>query len=197
MFQNLTLLNMEEKKIIELKKKAGSLVLSLNSDLLELQKAYRKLSGDTSQQLSKTETDREKRIEEQKSKLEKIIASLDSKAEFVKEANLERILAMMRITIENTERVLRNKTEAGTEGFEQVDNVCKEAKDYVNKLAAADKLKAENVENLSLLLTEAISDDKNTQVEESSADVISEEDIQHELSCLEKHVQSRFKRIKS
>ena len=42
---------MEEKKIIELKKKAGSLVLSLNSDLLELQKAYRKLSGDTSQQL--------------------------------------------------------------------------------------------------------------------------------------------------
>ena len=156
---------MEEKKTIELKKNAGSLVLSLNSDLLELQKAYRKLSGDTTQQLSKTETDREKRIEEQKSKLEKIIASLDSMAEFVKEANLERILAMMRITIENTERVLGNKTEAGTEGLEEVDNVCKEAKDYVDKLAAAEKIKTENVENLSLLLSDAISDDKNTLVE--------------------------------
>ena len=51
---------MEEKNSVELKKKAGSLVLSVNSDLLDLQKAYSKIKdGDIQQQLSKADTEKE------------------------------------------------------------------------------------------------------------------------------------------
>ena len=59
---------------LELKKKAGTLILSINSDILELQQAYCRVKEGG--QLSNADADKEKKVSEKKVKLEEIVQKL-------------------------------------------------------------------------------------------------------------------------
>ena len=178
---------------LELKKKAGTLILSINSDILELQQAYCRVKEGG--QLSNADADKEKKVSEKKVKLEEIVQKLDTLPEYVKEMKLEKVVSMMKVTLENVDRVYKNKAEVEQVILEEVANTQKEAKDLVDHLKADDHYKAAEVKNLTLMISEAVKDE-SCNIKDLSTDEVTEDSIEHELNCLDRHIQARFRRIK-
>ena len=177
----------------DLKKKAGTLIFSINSEILELQQAYCRVKDGG--KFSNSDSEKEKVVEEKTVKLKEIVTKLNLMPEYVKEMKLEKVLEMMTVTLENVDRVHSEKAEIDQDTLKDVANTKTEAKNLVDELKADDLKKTTAVEDLASLLSEAVKDG-SSNVEDTSSGELAEEAIEHEISCLEKHVQNRFKRIR-
>ena len=114
-----------EPSTLELKRKVGDLVLSVNSDVIELQKVSSKLKDGNNSQLTEAELFKKNKVEEHKSILEKGVKQLESKPEYVKEEKLEKVIKMMKVTIDNVNMIFTNKAEEI--GLQQVTDTRDEA----------------------------------------------------------------------
>ena len=179
-----------ETSTLELKRKVGDLVISLNSDVLELQKIFSKVKDGDYSQLSSSELLKKSKVEEHKTILEKGVKQLESTPEYVKEEKLEKFIKMMKVTIDNVNMVFTLKADIA---LQSVTETRDEAATLVDLLEKAEKQKISDVKNITNILSEV----KEVKVDEA-VDKNSEEDcLQNELSFLEDHVKKRFEKIKS
>ena len=88
----------------KVKKKIGTLILDVNSEILELQKEFKRL-GDADNWSSKAE-ELEKAIKVKKESLEDFIERLEAKPEYIKKEGFERSLKMMRTSVTSAQIVL-------------------------------------------------------------------------------------------
>ena len=137
----------------DLKKKAGALIFSVNSDIIELQQAHCRFQDGT--QLSKADEERVKRVEESKQWLEKIVTTLESMPDYIKEGKMERVLAMMKVTLDNVNRVNLKQADIGQDALKEVTDIQTEAKEMVDKLTAVGS-RSEDIKTLTSLLSESV-----------------------------------------
>ena len=98
-----------EQSTAQMKKYAGNLVLNVNNDILELQKVYLKIKDGDYNKLTDSDRSKEKRIEANKKKLEETVSKLGSMKDYVKEEKLEKLVKMMKTTIQSVNTVFDKK----------------------------------------------------------------------------------------
>ena len=92
------------------KKGCGKIIISINSELLELMSEYKKVKS--CGQLSTKGTQLEKSIKQKKEALEEGLKGFDDKPEYVKSEKLEKTVKMLKCNISTAKKVL-----AGGGGF--------------------------------------------------------------------------------
>ena len=128
-----------EQSSAQLKKYAGNLVLNVNNDILELQKIYARIKDGAFSQLTDSDRAKEKKIEENKILLENPVSKLDSMKEYVQEEKLEKILKMMKTTIQSTNTVFDQKANINISAVNIVKEMKDEAETFITDIEISEK----------------------------------------------------------
>ena len=128
-----------EQSSAQLKKYAGNLVLNVNNDILELQKIYARIKDGDFIQLTDSDRAKEKKIEENKILLENPVSKLDSMKEYVQEEKLEKILKMMKTTIQSTNTVFDQKANINISAVNIVKEMKDEAETFITDIEISEK----------------------------------------------------------
>ena len=121
----------------DLKKSIGKLVLSANSDILELQKSYKK-SNDGDGKVPKSVSEREEKLGEKKAGLEDGIKSLSQRPDYIKKEKFERYIRMMETTVESAKIVLAKEADKNV-NEDKLDEMNKEAKACIKEVELFDE----------------------------------------------------------
>ena len=101
----------------DLKKSIGQLVFRANSDVLALQKGYKKVKEGGS--LNKIEIEKETSLKETVAGLTEGIKDLELKPDYVAKENLQKHLVLMKTTVQTANIVLGKKEEAASDVNEE------------------------------------------------------------------------------
>ena len=89
------------------KKNIGNLVLSVNSEILDLQKEFKRL-GDSNNWSSKAD-ELENSVKEKKEALEDLIKRLEAKPGYVDKEKFQKLLETMKTSVNSADKVLEFK----------------------------------------------------------------------------------------
>ena len=163
------------------KKRVGRVILTLNSDVLTLQKQYKKLKEGTNL------TQADQKLEESAlaclKQLKSELLQLDKEADYVKHNKLENYHKMIKTTIETAQSVLEDKNTAA-DARKTAENLKKEIEDCLNLLDSEKSL-----QNLKLSVHQSANEEKVVMEWDS--------DIKKEFEGLDKHVKAKYLRIEN
>ena len=172
----------------DLKKSIGKLVLSANSDILELQKSNKK-SNDGDGNVPKSVSEREEKLAEKKAGLEDGIKSLSQRPDYIKKEKFERYIKMMETTVESAKIVLAKEADKNVTE-EKLDEVNKEAKACIEEV----ELSEEEIKKAVQSLSETFSSLSGPAVDVENDE--SEDDLDREVGNLDKYLRERFFKLK-
>ena len=165
---------------LNFKKRVGGAIFQLISDVLALQKGYKKLKDGMN--LSAVEVKLEQSVSDGVLVLEKELTVLEENEKYVKENSLEKYLVMLKTSIDTAHNVLDVKHFA-TETLRTLENMKKEAKLCLDVL----KSDVENSLNNMNINCDA----------EKDEGLVWDDELKEELDNLNKHVKAKFLRIQS
>ena len=111
--------------------------------------------------------------------------------DFIKEEKLEKLFKMMKVTIENVDTVLKQKADVEISAVNNIKETKIEAETLIEDIAMKEKELNNDISKLNSILSASIKD--NSEDLNKAMD----DPIEHELSCLEKHIRDRFNKIKT
>ena len=135
----------------QLKKNIGNLIFSASTEIIELQKVYKKGKG--RENLSKLDLEREKSRIEKKEALKDAVKTLESKPNYLKDENLEKFILMMKTTVETAESILARKNDISDTLDDVVKEVQSEAKASVEEIELLEEETLKEINVLSSTLS--------------------------------------------
>ena len=99
----------------------------------------------------------------------------------------------MKTTIQSVNTVFDQKADIDIKAVNEVKKTKEEAETLITDLESNEKQIMSNISSLANLLSDASED----MYVERDQELTDDESVEHELSCLDKHVRSRFNRIKT
>ena len=127
----------------QLKKTIGKLILNINSDILELQKEYKKNVEPDS--VKKKETELEEAVIDRKRVLQDIVDDLGGKPEYVKKEDLVKTVQMMKTSIDTASKVLEYNTKKEEVIASEIELVSNEASEAVEQIMQSEKKEEEDI----------------------------------------------------
>ena len=121
----------------QLKKTIGKLILNINSDILELQKEYKKNVEPDS--VKKKESELEEAVIDRKRVLQDIVDDLGGKPEYVKKEDLVKTVKMMKTSIDTASKVLEYNTKKEEVIASEIELVSNEASEAVEQIMQSEK----------------------------------------------------------
>ena len=121
----------------QLKKTIGKLILNINSDILELQKEYKKNVEPDS--VKKKESELEEAVIDRKRVLQDIVDDLGGKPEYVKKEDLVKTVQMMKTSIDTASKVLEYNTKKEEVIASEIELVSNEASEAVEQIMQSEK----------------------------------------------------------
>ena len=165
---------------LNFKKRVGGAILKINSDVLALQKGYKKLKDGV--KLSAAEEKLEKSVSSGVLDLEKDLSFLEENDKYVKENSIENYIGIIKTTVDTAHNVLDVKHFA-SETVKTLENMKKEAESCLSGLQID---VANTVNNLNI----------HSDVEKVES-LVWDDDLTKEFDGLNKHVGAKFQRILS
>ena len=181
-----------EGSVKELKKRVGNLVVAANSDIIELNIAYRRVKDGG--ELSKREQEIEKSLIEKKSGLNEAWRSLEANPDYVVTENLQNFV---KTTVETAGKLLEKETSEVIIDEGLVKQVQLEAKDSVDEIEVRDEQFGRDIQVLSSTLSK-LEGSSTVPVEERREVSTREEDVdelKRELDNIDSYLQERFMKI--
>ena len=129
----------------QLKKTIGKLILNINSDILELQKEYKKNVEPES--VKKKESELEEAVIDRKRVLQDIVDDLGGKPEYVKKEDLVKTVQMMKTSIDTASKVLEYNTKKEEVIASEIELVSNEASDAVEQIMQSEKKEEEDIKS--------------------------------------------------
>ena len=176
----------------QLKKNIGNLIFSASTEIIELQKGYKKGKG--RENLSKLDLEREKSRIEKKEALEDAVKTLESKPNYLKDENLEKFILMMKTTVETAESILARKNDISDTLDDVVKEVQSEAKASVEEIELLEEETLKEINVLSSTLS-SLSGRPPVTVKDNP-DNLEESDIEGDIGHLDQYMQERYRKIK-
>ena len=179
----------------QLKKRLGQTILSLNEDLLKLQKNYRILrvtttpEGEKSESFKKATDDLETKVKEKKESLETTKKYLLENQHIMEERKLKKYLEYTTTTIDSVNKCLEMKTEMDADAGNTLDKTASDIKEAIDKESKEDS----SLEEILKQLKEVPDVEENRGLT-INPDVTEEEVEEGEFSCLSPHSQDRYNR---
>ena len=127
----------------QLKKTIGKLILNINSDILELQKEYKKNVEPDS--VKKKESELEEAVIDRKRVLQDIVDDLGGKPEYVKKEDLVKTVQMMKTSIDTASKVLEYNTKKEEVIASEIELVSNEASQAVEQIMQSEKKDEEDI----------------------------------------------------
>ena len=127
----------------QLKKTIGKLILNINSDILELQKEYKKNVEPDS--VKKKESELEEAVIDRKRVLQDIVDDLGGKPEYVKKEDLVKTVQMMKTSIDTASKVLEYNTKKEEVIASEIELVSNEASEAVEQIMQSEKKEEEDI----------------------------------------------------
>ena len=127
----------------QLKKTIGKLILNINSDILELQKEYKKNVEPES--VKKKESELEEAVIDRKRVLQDIVDDLGGKPEYVKKEDLVKTVQMMKTSIDTASKVLEYNTKKEEVIASEIELVSNEASEAVEQIMQSEKKDEEDI----------------------------------------------------
>ena len=119
------------------KKGCGKIIISINSELLELMSEYKKVKSGG--QLSTKGTQLEKSIKQKKEALEEGLKGLDDKPDYVKSEKLEKTVKMLKCNISTANKVLAGGCDGEEVSENDLTDAKKEAQETVEEIEGVEK----------------------------------------------------------
>ena len=136
----------------DLKKSIGQLVFRANSDVLALQKGYKKVKEGGS--LNKIEMEKETSLKETVAGLTEGIKDLELKPDYVAKENLQKHLVLMKTTVQTANIVLGKKEEAASDvNEESIGIIIEEAKTCLHEIEIIEELLEKDIMNMSKIFS--------------------------------------------
>ena len=127
----------------QLKKSIGNLILNINSDILELQKEYKKNVEPVS--VKKKETELEEAVIDRRKVLQDIVEDSGGKPEYVKKEELVKTVRMMKTSIDTASKVLEYNAKKEEVITSEIELVSKEASEAVEQIIQSEKKEEEDI----------------------------------------------------
>ena len=175
------------------KKGCGKIIISINSELLELMSEYKKVKSGG--QLSTKGTQLEKSIKQKKEALEEGLKGLDDKPDYVKSEKLEKTVKMLKCNISTANKVLAGGCVGEEVSENDLTDAKKEAQETVEEIEGVEK----QVElEMKALLSKFTSLDPTFDVPEDDTNYKETEEqvIEKELGYLDTYQATRVRKMK-
>ena len=137
------------------KKNIGNLVLSVNSEILDLQKEFKRL-GDSNNWSSKAD-ELEISVKEKKEALEDFINRLEAKPGYVDKEKFQKLLKTMKTSVNSADKVLEFKVKKDEVLTEIIEQASKEASDVMEEINAKEKEEEEELSSLTSAMENLVS----------------------------------------
>ena len=137
------------------KKNIGNLVLSVNSEILDLQKEFKRL-GDSNNWSSKAD-ELENSVKEKKEALEDLIKRLEAKPGYVDKEKFQKLLKTMKTSVNSADKVLEFKVKKEEVVTEIIEQASKEASDVMEEINAKEKEEEEELSSLTSAMENLVS----------------------------------------
>ena len=185
----------------QLKKSVGRIVININSEILELQKEYRKVKDSTS--LSKKGELLEKSVLEKKEALEDALKCFQSKPGFIVQEKMEKTVQMISDNITTAEKVLKGPGDENEVSEENVTEAQKKATESIDEIVAIEEQTEEEIRQVTQSLSSlapvinvtsgGTSDENRFQSIDDDND---EEQMKRELESIGKYQSERYDKMK-
>ena len=174
----------------QLKKSIGRIVISINSELLELQQESIKVKSGAN--VSKKGELLEKSVTEKKKALEDVLHSLETRPGYIVEEKMQKTVQMLKDNIKTASTVLEQSNEIPES---EVNEAQKEASDVIAEVEQTEEQTAITMSQLATSLSALATPVINVD-EETSENSLEDNQFKRELNAIGKYQEERFHKMK-
>ena len=175
----------------QLKKSIGRVIIKINSEIIELQKEYKKVKSGGS--LSKKGETLEKSVKEKKDALEAALQSFETRKEYVEQENFKKMVDMIKVNIATAAKVLEEGSDEVPET--EVTDAQKQASEAIEEIEQIEAMIADEMSRLTANLSSLapVSNVEEVIIDDGPSE--EEKDVKRELQHIGKYQADRYQKM--